>query len=91
VYHGSTDTTLRPQNYKETVKQWTGVFGFDSSKPDSSKANSPKSGYTTDTWGVTAANPQGTVQGVYAKGVGHTVPIDGTQDMMWFGLGPYAS
>jgi acetylxylan esterase len=22
VYHGSADTTLRPQNYQETMKQW---------------------------------------------------------------------
>ena len=34
VYHGSADTTLRPQNYQETVKEWTGVFGFDASKPE---------------------------------------------------------
>lgn len=90
VYHGSTDTVLYPQNYEETVKEWTGVFGFDASSPDSSESNSPKSGYTRDTWGVTSANPQGTVQGIYAEGVGHTVPIDGDEDMKWFGIGPYA-
>lgn len=77
VYHGSADDTLRPQNYEETVKEWTGVFGFAASKPDSSEANTPKSEYTTDTWGVSEENPLGTVQGIYAEGVGHTVPIDG--------------
>ena len=91
VYHGSTDSVLYPENYNETVKQWTGVFGYDYTAPDERKANFPESGYTTDIWGVTDANPLGTVQGIYAVGVGHTVPINGTQDMMWFGLGPYAS
>ncbi|KAK0890565.1 hypothetical protein LTR02_014607 [Friedmanniomyces endolithicus] len=91
VYHGSIDTTLYPPNYNETVKEWTGVLGYDWTKPQTVKANFPKSGYTTDIWGVDSANPLGTVQGIYALNVGHTVPIDGDQDMQWFGLGPYAS
>jgi len=91
VYHGSIDTTLYPHNYNETVKEWTGVLGYDWTKPQTVKANFPKSGYTTDIWGVDSANPLGTVQGIYALNVGHTVPIDGDQDMQWFGLGPYAS
>jgi acetylxylan esterase len=77
VYHGSVDTTLRPQNYQETVKEWTGVFGFDATKPAKSQQNFPLNGYKTDTWGVSTANPLGTVQGIYATGVGHTVPIQG--------------
>ncbi|OLN84411.1 putative acetylxylan esterase A 1 [Colletotrichum chlorophyti] len=28
IYHGSADTTLYPQNWNETIKQWTGVFGY---------------------------------------------------------------
>ncbi|KAK3106760.1 hypothetical protein LTR53_018123, partial [Teratosphaeriaceae sp. CCFEE 6253] len=91
VYHGSVDTTLLPNNYNETVKEWTGVFGYDYQSPDSVEANSPKSGYTRDVWGVSTANPLGTVQGIYAVNVGHTVPIDGDEDMKWFGLGPYES
>jgi hypothetical protein len=77
VYHGSTDTILRPQNYQETVKEWTGVFGFDAAKPQKTQANFPAQNYKTDTWGVTAANPLGTVQGIYVTGVGHTVPVQG--------------
>ncbi|TKA66202.1 hypothetical protein B0A55_08629 [Friedmanniomyces simplex] len=91
VYHGSIDTTLYPPNYNETVKEWTGVLGYDWTKPQTVKANFPKSGYTTDIWGADSANPLGKVQGIYAINVGHTVPIDGDQDMQWFGLGPYAS
>ena len=86
VYHGSIDTTLRPQNYQETVKEWTGVFGYDATKPETSVNNFPLTGYKTDTWGVSTANPLGTVQGIYAQNVGHTVPINGAQDMKWFGL-----
>ncbi|KAL9079786.1 MAG: hypothetical protein Q9157_001358 [Trypethelium eluteriae] len=77
VYHGSIDTTLYPENYNETVKQWTGVFGYNSQSPQKVEANFPQSGYTTDIWGVTTQNPLGTVQGVYAINVGHTVPING--------------
>lgn len=90
VYHGSTDGILLPPNYNETVKQWTGVFGYDFTSPDETEVHFPAAGYTTDIWGVSAANPLGTVQGIYAVGVGHAVPINGTQDVMWFGLGPYA-
>lgn len=79
IYHGSADTTLLPNNYNETIKQWCGVFGLDYTKPDSTKANTPQSGYTTYTWGEKLI-------GVYAQGVGHTVPIRGSDDMAFFGL-----
>jgi len=88
AYHGSTDTTLYPQNFQETLKEWTGVFGLDYDSPDSTGTTSK--GYELTTYGVTDANPDGTVVGVYAIGVGHTVPIDGDSDMKFFGLGPYA-
>ncbi|KAH7063183.1 acetyl xylan esterase [Macrophomina phaseolina] len=79
IYHGSADTTLLPQNYQETTKQWAGVFGYDYSKPQSTQSNSPLSGYTRTTWGPN-------VQGIYAQGVGHTVPIQGSEDVKWFGF-----
>jgi len=62
VYHGSIDTTLLPPNYNETVKEWTGVLGGNWQQPQKVQKNFPKSGYTTDTWGVTTNNPLGTVQ-----------------------------
>ena len=83
VYHGSTDTILRPQNYQETVKEWTGVFGFDATKPAKTQQNFPAQNYKTDTWGVTTANPLGTVQGIYVTGVGHTVPVNGYVDHLF--------
>jgi len=77
VYHGSIDTTLRPNNYRESVKEWTGVFGYDATKPQTVKNNFPANGYTTDIWGVDSTHPLGKVQGIYALNVGHTVPING--------------
>jgi acetylxylan esterase len=76
ILHGSIDTTLYPQNYQEEVKEWTGVFGYDASQPQKVQSNFYQSGYTTDTWGVSSANPLGTVQGIYAQNVGHTVPVN---------------
>ncbi|KAH6612940.1 Alpha/Beta hydrolase protein [Chaetomium sp. MPI-SDFR-AT-0129] len=79
IYHGSADTTLYPNNYNETIKQWASVFGYDYTKPDETAGNTPQSQYTTYTWGDNLI-------GVYAQGVGHTVPIRGSDDMTFFGL-----
>jgi len=78
IYHGSADTTLLPQNFNETIKQWTGVFGY-SLTPQQTLPNTPQQRYTTYIYGPN-------VQGIYATGVGHTVPIQGAQDMTWFGI-----
>jgi acetylxylan esterase len=80
IYHGSADSTLGAPNYKETIKQWATVFGYNPDKPDSDQKNTPQSGYTTDTWGTNK------LVGIYAQGVGHTVPIRGDDDMKFFGL-----
>ncbi|RHZ61550.1 uncharacterized protein CDV56_108851 [Aspergillus thermomutatus] len=80
IYHGSVDEALYPQNYNETCKQWAGVFGYDYGAPHTVVENTPEANYETTTWGDK-------LQGIYATGVGHTVPIHGDQDMIWFG--PY--
>ncbi|CAK7216656.1 hypothetical protein SBRCBS47491_002902 [Sporothrix bragantina] len=80
IYHGSADAILYPPNYNETIKQWCGVFGFDPNAPDKTQADVPQTGYTTYTWGA------GKLIGVYAEGVGHTVPVRGDDDMVFFGL-----
>ena len=79
IYHGSADTTLRPQNYQETMKQWAGVFGYNYDKPASTKSNDPQSGYTRTIYGERA-------EGIYAQGVGHSVNIRGADDMKFFGF-----
>ncbi|KAI1766839.1 carbohydrate esterase family 1 protein [Hypoxylon sp. FL1150] len=78
VWHGSVDGTLAPQNYNETIKQWTAVFNV-TQTPTSQVANSPKQGYTTSDYGEF-------VQGIYAQGVGHSVPANLTASEAWFGL-----
>jgi acetylxylan esterase len=79
IYHGSADATLRPANYQETMKEWSGVFGYNYDKPQSTQANVPQSGYTKTTYGAS-------VEGIYAQNVGHTVPIRGADDMKFFGF-----
>ena len=79
IYHGSIDTTLLPPNYNETIKQWSGVFGYDYTKPTKVEANTPLTNYQRDTFGPL-------LQGIYATGVGHTVPIQGDEDMKFFGF-----
>jgi acetylxylan esterase len=80
IYHGTADTTLYPNNYRETMKEWANVFGYDYTKPDTTQQNTPQSGYTKQTWG------NGKLVGILATGVGHTVPIRGSDDMTYFGL-----
>jgi acetylxylan esterase len=79
IYHGTADTTLYPSNYNETIKEWAGVFGYDYTKPTSVQDNVPAANYYRYTYG-----PE--LQGNYAIGVGHTVPVSGTEDMKWFGF-----
>ena len=78
IYHGSVDTSIDPNNYNETVKQWAGVFGYPYPAANITK-NKPQNDYETDDFG-----PR--LQGIYATGVGHTVPIHGSDDMAFFGL-----
>lgn len=50
IYHGMADETLNVQNYYETIKEWTGVFGY-SATPQSSTADFPRSPYTKYVFG----------------------------------------
>lgn len=60
------------------TQQWTNVFGV-SQTPTSSVKNYPQSNYQTDNYGTN-------VQGIYATGVGHSVPSNLTASEEWFGL-----
>lgn len=60
------------------LQQWTNVFGV-SQTPTSSIKNYPQSNYQTDDYGPN-------VQGIYATGVGHSVPSNLTASEDWFGL-----
>ncbi|KAI1495306.1 Alpha/Beta hydrolase protein [Biscogniauxia mediterranea] len=78
IWHGGADTTLAPQNYEEEIKQWTAVLGVDA-EPTEELANTPEMGYTTSNYGDL-------VQGIFAQGVGHSVPANLTASELWFGL-----
>ncbi|KAM5344346.1 hypothetical protein ACJ41O_012883 [Fusarium nematophilum] len=79
IYHGGVDDILRAPNYQETIDQWSGVFGYNPTSPQTSQNDVPQSGYRTDTFGQKLV-------GIYAQSVGHTVPIRGADDMKFFGL-----
>lgn len=79
LYHGSKDDVLLPQNYREEIKQWCGVLGYNADKPRSVRRDSPQKGYTTSVYGPL-------LEGVWADGVGHNVPVVGERDMAWFGI-----
>lgn len=79
IYHGGNDKTLFPQNYNETIKQWSGVFRYDYGTPVSTKQDVPSGGYVTMQWGPNLV-------GSYSNDQGHNVPMLGTKDMEWFGL-----
>ncbi|KAF7348745.1 Carbohydrate esterase family 1 and carbohydrate-binding module family 1 protein [Mycena venus] len=78
-YHGTIDTTLLPENLGEEVKEWAGIFGYNAAAPTQVLQNTPLSGYTKSIYGPA-------LQGILATGVGHTVPIQGNEDMKWFGF-----
>ncbi|KAI1114976.1 Alpha/Beta hydrolase protein [Nemania sp. NC0429] len=78
IHHGTADTTLYPQNYYETIKQWTGVFGY-STTASATFPNTPRSPYTRYVFGPN-------VEGVLGQGVSHNIDIFGDADMEWFGI-----
>lgn len=66
-------------NYNETIREWSSVFGYDWQRPMFTQHNYPQYNYTRYTFGDHL--PEN-----YALNVGHTVPINGTEDMKWFGF-----
>lgn len=84
IWHGSTDGTLSPNNYKETIKQWTNVFGL-TETATTSKPDTPEKNYRTDDFGP-LVDGFAQVEGIWAQGVGHSVPSHLDQSEAWFGL-----
>ncbi|KAI1484646.1 acetylxylanesterase aceA [Biscogniauxia mediterranea] len=78
IYHGSADTTLYPQNYHETIKQWTGIFGY-TDTPREMFVNDPASPYTRYVYGEN-------VEGAYGIGITHNLDMFGDADIEWFGI-----
>ncbi|RBR14225.1 hypothetical protein FVER53590_07730 [Fusarium verticillioides] len=78
IYHGSVDQVLNVQNYYETIKQWTGVFGY-STNPQSTTPNFPRSPYTKYTFGDK-------LQTFLGQGVTHSIDVFPEEDLKWFGF-----
>ncbi|KAL1732661.1 carbohydrate esterase family 1 protein [Schizophyllum commune] len=78
-YHGTADDALEYPNFAEEVKQWAGVFGYDAESPEQTLEDTPLEGYTKFVYGDR-------LQGISAEGVGHTVPVQGEEDLKWFGI-----
>lgn len=78
IYHGATDSTVNPQNYREEIKQWAGIFGY-AIPAGQTYQNQPASGFTKEVYGPN-------LQGNYHSTAGHGVPTVATEDMKWFGI-----
>ncbi|KAI8947225.1 hypothetical protein F4801DRAFT_582638 [Xylaria longipes] len=68
----------QPGNYYETIKQWTGVFGY-STTPSAMYPDTPRSPYARYVFGPN-------VEGVLGEGITHNIDIFGDADMEWFGV-----
>ncbi|KAJ0284380.1 hypothetical protein COL940_004182 [Colletotrichum noveboracense] len=80
IYHGTADEALNVQNYYETIKQWTGVFGY-STTPQSTTPDYPRSPYTRYVFGEK-------LQTFLGQGVTHSIDVFPEEDLKWFGFTP---
>ncbi|KAI8170159.1 putative acetylxylan esterase A [Colletotrichum sp. SAR 10_70] len=78
IYHGTADEALNVQNYYETIKQWTGVFGY-STTPQSTTPDYPRSPYTRYVFGEK-------LQTFLGQGVTHSIDVFPEEDLKWFGF-----
>ncbi|KAH7140016.1 Alpha/Beta hydrolase protein [Dactylonectria estremocensis] len=78
IYHGTDDAILNVQNYYETIKQWTGVFGY-STTAASTVVDNPRSPYTKYIFGDK-------LQTFLGSGVSHSIDTFPDEDHKWFGL-----
>nr|WP_305034445.1 PHB depolymerase family esterase [Micromonospora solifontis] len=81
LWHGTSDETLRYQNFTEEIKQWTNVNGL-SQTP--TYTDTPQSGYTRTRYGGTGGTAP--VEAISMQGVTHNLPVDAAQAIRFFGL-----
>jgi acetylxylan esterase len=80
-WHGTADTTIRPANLAEDIKQWTNVLAL-SEAP--SGTDTPAPGTTRQYW--TNACGYTVYEAFSLAGVGHSVPFDAGAVATYFGL-----
>ncbi|KAH6853305.1 Alpha/Beta hydrolase protein [Chaetomium sp. MPI-CAGE-AT-0009] len=78
VFHGDVDTTLNINSFNESIKEWSGVFGY-SGNPTQALGNNPGSRLTKYIYGDR-------LQGIWGHGFGHVVPTNETEALAWFGI-----
>ena len=76
----TSDTTLYYENFNQEILEWTDVLGV-SSTPTTTTLDDPQANYTQTTYGEV-------VVAYSAPGVGHTVPVHESLDLIWFGITP---
>jgi poly(hydroxyalkanoate) depolymerase family esterase len=74
IWHGSADTTVKPVNAGELVKQWTSVHGIAQKKPAASTIGDTR----LRTW--TGPDGKAAVSEYLVPGLGHAVPINPSHD-----------
>ncbi|KAH1488438.1 hypothetical protein KXV64_001906 [Aspergillus fumigatus] len=78
IYLGSEDTVIGSAAFNTTLAAWASVLWYDTT-PDELLANTPRRRWTTYVLGDK-------LDGIWAEGVGHPVPIQGDEDMKWWGF-----
>ncbi|KAK0387530.1 hypothetical protein NLU13_3776 [Sarocladium strictum] len=78
VYHGDVDNILNINSFNESVKEWSGIFGY-SGKPTAALNNNPGPRLTKYIYGDR-------LQGIWGHGFGHVVPTNETEALTWFGV-----
>ncbi|KAL5360100.1 hypothetical protein BJX96DRAFT_184333 [Aspergillus floccosus] len=78
IYLGSEDTVIGSAAFNTTLAAWASVLRYDTT-PDELLANTPMRRWTTYVLGDK-------LEGIWAEGVGHPVPIQGDEDMKWWGF-----
>jgi poly(hydroxyalkanoate) depolymerase family esterase len=72
LWHGTADTTLNYNNFREEIKQWTNVLGV-SQTPTST--DTPQSGWTRTRYDNSAGTTE--VEAYSIAGAGHVLPLGG--------------
>ena len=78
VLHGTADTVLYPQNFKEEIKQWTNVLGV-SETPTETTKDTPLKGWTRYRYGSR-------FEAYEAAGVDHNIPNQADTVLDFFDL-----
>ncbi|KAI0398584.1 Alpha/Beta hydrolase protein [Xylariaceae sp. FL0594] len=81
IFHGTNDEVLNYNVFKEEVKQWTAVFGYDGQHPTVTTPDTPVANWTKYVYG-----PSDWFEAYSAGGVTHNIQNQEATVMDWFDL-----